>query len=142
LRDRDSGRVVRVYNSHLPLTEGARREAARVLLGQVAAGEPSDLVVVTADFNAPPSAVCRRRFTEAGLADSAALAGERPGRRTFHLYGIPLRSLDGILVGPGGKVDRHRCLDVKPGNVFPSDHFGLLADLVLAPNDGPRRGGS
>jgi endonuclease/exonuclease/phosphatase family metal-dependent hydrolase len=142
LRDRGSGRVVRLYNTHLPLTEGPRREAARVILGQIAAGEPSDVVVVTADFNALPSAVSRRLFTAAGLADSAALAGERPGRRTFHLYGVPLRSLDAILVGPGGKVDRHLLLGVKPGNVYPSDHFGLLADLSLAPDDGPPRRGA
>jgi len=132
LRDRDSNRVVRLYNSHLPLTEGDRRVAAQVLLGQIAAGEPSDLVVVTADFNAPPSALSHHRLIEAGLTDSAELAGEHPGRRTFHLYGIPLRCLDGILVGPGGQVERHLCLDVKPGNLYPSDHFGLLADLNLA----------
>jgi endonuclease/exonuclease/phosphatase family metal-dependent hydrolase len=141
LRDRRSGRIVRLYNTHLPLTEGARREAARVILGQIAAGEPSDVVVVTADFNAPPSAASRRLFAAAGLTDSAALAGEHPGRRTFHLYGVPLRSLDAILVGPGGKVGRHLLLDVKPGNLFPSDHFGLLADLSFVTGDGaPRRG--
>jgi endonuclease/exonuclease/phosphatase family metal-dependent hydrolase len=133
LRDRGSNRVVRLYNSHLPLTEGARRGAAGILLGQVAAGAPSDLVVVTADFNAPPSAVSRLLFTEAGLADSAVVAGERPGMKTFHLYGIPLRSLDGILVGLGGKVERHVPLDLKPGNLFPSDHFGVLADLSFSP---------
>ncbi len=135
LRDRDSGRVVRLYNSHFPLTEGPRREAARVLLGQVAAGDPSDAVVLTADFNAPPSVASRRLLTEAGLADSAALAGGRPGAKTFHLYGIPLRSLDGILVGRGVKVDRHLLLDVKLGNVLPSDHFGLLADLFWTSGD-------
>jgi endonuclease/exonuclease/phosphatase family metal-dependent hydrolase len=139
LYDRRSNRVLRLYNSHLPLTEGARRGAALVLLGQIAAGESSDFVVLTADFNAPPSAVSRRLFTEAGLDDSAILASERPGMRTFHLYGIPLRCLDGILVGPGAKVDRHLRLDVKPGDLFPSDHFGLLADLSLTPGDGPCR---
>jgi endonuclease/exonuclease/phosphatase family metal-dependent hydrolase len=137
LRDRGSNRVVRLYNSHLPLTEGARRRAARILLGQVAAGAPSDVVVVTADFNAPPSAVSRRLFAEAGLADSAVLAGERPGMKTFHLYGVPLRSLDGILVGSGGKVERHLALDIKPGNLFPSDHFGLLADLSFSSRGRP-----
>jgi endonuclease/exonuclease/phosphatase family metal-dependent hydrolase len=136
LRDRESGRVVRLYNSHLPLTERARRAAARVLLAQVAAGDPSDVVVLTADFNAPPSAASRRLFAEAGLADAAALAGGRPGLRTFHVGGIPLRCLDGILVGPGGKVDRHLVLDAKPGNRFPSDHFGLLADVALATGAG------
>jgi endonuclease/exonuclease/phosphatase family metal-dependent hydrolase len=138
LRDRDTGRVVRLYNSHLPLTEGPRREAARVILERMAAGDPSDAVVLTADFNASPSAPSRRRFAEAGLVDSAVLAGERPGRWTLHLYGIPLRCIDGILVGAGGKVERHALLDVKPGNVFPSDHFGLLADLSLTPGRGPQ----
>jgi endonuclease/exonuclease/phosphatase family metal-dependent hydrolase len=135
LRDCGTNRVVRLYNTHLPLTEGARRGAARILLRQMAAGNPSDLVVVTADFNAPPSEASRRLFTEAGLNDSAVLAGIRPGRRTFHLYGIPLRCLDGILVGSGGKVDRHLLLDVKPGNLFPSDHFGLLVDLSCGAKD-------
>jgi endonuclease/exonuclease/phosphatase family metal-dependent hydrolase len=129
LRDRESNRVLRLYNSHLPLTEGDRREAARVLLGQVAAGDPSDLVVLTADFNVSPAAASRRAFTEAGLADTG------PALRTLHLYGIPFRCIDGILVGTGVKVERHLRLDVKPGNVYPSDHFGLLADLSLAPQD-------
>jgi endonuclease/exonuclease/phosphatase family metal-dependent hydrolase len=137
LWDRASNRVLRLYNSHFPLTEGARQTAAGILLSQIAAGDPSDVVVLTADFNAPPPAPCRRLLAEASLADSAALAGQRPGLRTFHLYGIPLRSLDAILVGRGGKVNRHLRLDVKPGNLFPSDHFGLLADLSLAAGDGP-----
>jgi endonuclease/exonuclease/phosphatase family metal-dependent hydrolase len=136
LRDRTSDRVVRLYNSHLPLTEGGRRRAADILLGRIAAGEPSDVVVVTADFNAAPSALSRHRFAEAGLVESTLLAGERPGLKTLHFYGIPLSSIDGILVGPGGKVARHLRLDLKPGNVFPSDHFGLLTDLFLE-NDRP-----
>jgi endonuclease/exonuclease/phosphatase family metal-dependent hydrolase len=131
LFDQESGRVVCVYNSHFPLTEGPRREASRVILDQIAAGDSSDAVILTADFNAPPTELSRRRLTEAGLADSASLAGERPGKKTFHLYGIPLRSIDAILVGRGVRVDRHQVLDVKPGNVFPSDHFGLVADVSL-----------
>jgi endonuclease/exonuclease/phosphatase family metal-dependent hydrolase len=131
LLDQESGRVVCVYNSHFPLTEGPRREASRIILDQIAAGDSSDSVILTADFNAPPTELSRRRLTEAGLADSASLAGERPGKRTFHLYGIPLRSIDAILVGRGVRVDRHHVLDVKPGNVFPSDHFGLVADVSL-----------
>jgi endonuclease/exonuclease/phosphatase family metal-dependent hydrolase len=129
LLDRSDNRVIRLYNTHLPLTEDARREAVRILLAQIAAGDPSDAVVLTADFNALPTAISRHRLTEVGLADSAVLASERPGMRTWHLYGIPLRCLDGILVGSGVKVSRHLRLDGKPGNVFPSDHFGLLADL-------------
>ncbi len=131
LRDRVGGQVVRVYNCHFALTEGPRRQAARVLLEQIAAGEAADAVVVTGDFNAPPSALSRRLFGAAGLIDSGVLAGKRSGLRTFHLYGIPLLSLDGILVGTGTGVDCHLRLDARAGWHFPSDHFGLLADLSL-----------
>jgi endonuclease/exonuclease/phosphatase family metal-dependent hydrolase len=131
LRDR-SGGVFRVYNTHLHLTEGPRRSAARVILAHVAAGDPADAVVLTADFNAPPSAPSRQLFAAAGLADSAT----RVGAATFQLYGLPLRCLDGILVGPGWRVDNHLILDVKPNNKFPSDHFGVLADLTLPAGPG------
>jgi endonuclease/exonuclease/phosphatase family metal-dependent hydrolase len=131
LRDRDSGRVLRVYNTHLYLTERPRLSAARLILAHVAAGDPTDAVVLTADFNAPPAVPSRRLFAEAGLADSAELAGRPAGTPTFQLYGIPLRCLDAVLVGPGWGVRNHLLLDVKPGNIFPSDHFGVLADLAL-----------
>jgi endonuclease/exonuclease/phosphatase family metal-dependent hydrolase len=131
LRDRDSGRVLRVYNTHLYLTEKPRREAARLILAHVAAGDPDDAVVLTGDFNAPPAAPSRRLFARAGLSDSAERAGRPGGARTFQLYGIPLRSLDAVLVGPGWRARNHHILDVKPGNTFPSDHFGVLADLEL-----------
>jgi hypothetical protein len=58
-------------------------------------------------------------------------AGKPAGQPTFHLYGIGLRCIDGILVDSQWGVHDHRILDVKPNNTFPSDHFALLADLVL-----------
>jgi endonuclease/exonuclease/phosphatase family metal-dependent hydrolase len=131
LRDRAGGRTVRAYNAHLYLTEAPRLAAARLILAHVAAGERADAVLLTADFNAPPSAPSRRLFTEAGLADSAARAGKPAGVPTFQLYGIGLRCLDGILVDAHWVVRDHLVLRVKPGNTFPSDHFGLLADLAL-----------
>jgi endonuclease/exonuclease/phosphatase family metal-dependent hydrolase len=50
----------------------------------------------------------------------------------LQLYGIGLRCIDGILVNRQWRVHEHRVLRVKPHNTFPSDHFGLLADLALA----------
>jgi endonuclease/exonuclease/phosphatase family metal-dependent hydrolase len=131
LGDRVSGRTLRVYNTHLYLTEAPRRTAAELILAHVAAGDCGDAVVLAADFNAPPSAPSRRAFAEAGLADSAELAGKAAGGATVHLYGIGVRPIDGILVWPGWRVRDHRVLDVKPGNTFPSDHFAVLADLAL-----------
>ncbi len=131
LRDLQSGRLVRVYNTHLYLTEGARQTAARVILAQIAAGDPTDAVILTGDFNTTPGAPTWNLFTAAGLTDSAKLAGQRTGAPTYHFYGIPLRCIDGVLVRGPWQVRAHRVLDVKPENVFPSDHFGILTDLVL-----------
>jgi endonuclease/exonuclease/phosphatase family metal-dependent hydrolase len=130
LRDRTTGRTLRVYNLHSYLTEGARRRASRLVIDRIAAGDSADAVIVCGDFNAPPGAASRRAFAGAGLTDSAALAGKGTGAPTYQCWGIPCRRLDGILVSPGWRVGNHLVLDVKPNNTFPSDHFGVLADLV------------
>src|SRR5208282_4319363 len=98
----------------------------------LAAGDQTDAVLLTADFNASPSAPSRRLFTgtETGLEDSAERAGRPVGKPTFHMmYGIGLWCIDGILVDRHWRVPNHLILDVKPKNTFPSDHFALLADL-------------
>jgi endonuclease/exonuclease/phosphatase family metal-dependent hydrolase len=134
LRDRTTGQTIRVYNSHLYLTEDQNFTAVRIILDQIAAGAPGDAILFTADFNAVPSAPSRRMFVEGnGFSDSAALAGKRVDLPTFQLYGIGTHCLDGILVSPRWRVRDHRILDVKPNGVFPSDHFAVLADLALMP---------
>jgi endonuclease/exonuclease/phosphatase family metal-dependent hydrolase len=133
LRDRTTGRTVRVYNTHWPLTEGARQAAARVILDRMAAGDRDDAVVLAGDFNATPASPTWRLFAGSGLADSAALAGQDAGTPTYHFYGIRLRRLDAIFVSPSWRVQAHRVVDVKPGSTFPSDHFGVLADLSFSP---------
>lgn len=57
-------------------------------------------------------------FAEAGLRETAALAG-RGAEGTYQLYGLRLRCLDGILAGPGWRVQRYAVVNVKPGGVFP-----------------------
>ncbi len=132
LRDQASGRTVRVYNTHLHLTESPRQADAQRILAHVQAGDRADAILLTADFNAAPSAPSRRLFLEAGLADSAERAGQPAGQPTFHaMYGIGLWCIDGILVDSHWRVAEHLVLKVKPRNTFPSDHFALLADLAL-----------
>jgi endonuclease/exonuclease/phosphatase family metal-dependent hydrolase len=130
LRDRTTGRTLRIYNTHLYLTEPPRLKAADLILAHIAAGDPADAVVLTGDFNASPSVGSRQLFLDSGLADSAVRAGKPAGKATFQLYGIGLWGIDGILVDRHWHVEKHFVLKVKPNNVFPSDHFGLLADLV------------
>lgn len=132
LRDQVSGRTLRVYNTHLYLTETPRLEAARLILAHVARGDPKDAVLLTADFNAWPGTPSRRHFAEGGLTDAAERAGFPVGKATFHFgYGLGVWCIDGILVDRHWQVCQHLILKVKPNNTFPSDHFALLADLAL-----------
>lgn len=132
LRDRATGETLRVYNVHSYLTERSRLSAAQVLLDHLAQGDPRDAVIVTGDFNAPPSAPSRQLLAAAGLRESASWNGQSSTRPTYQWYGLRLRSLDGILVNTPWQVRHHHVLDMKPGNTFPSDHFGVLADLALS----------
>jgi endonuclease/exonuclease/phosphatase family metal-dependent hydrolase len=131
LRDNRLKRTIRVYNTHLYLTEAPRRTAVQIILDHIAVGDRADAVLLTADFNAGPDAPSRKKFAEAGLTDSAERAGQPVGKPTFELYGIGLWCIDGILVDKHWSVDRHLVVKVKPDGVYPSDHFGLLADVEL-----------
>jgi endonuclease/exonuclease/phosphatase family metal-dependent hydrolase len=140
LRDRVSGRTIRLYNTHLYLTESPRLTAAKLILAHIAAGDSADAVVLTADFNSTPDSPSRRLFSEAGLTDGAKRAGKPAGKPTFHYcYGIGLWCIDGILVDSHWRVHDHLILDMKPRNTYPSDHFGLLADLELLDRTSNRR---
>jgi endonuclease/exonuclease/phosphatase family metal-dependent hydrolase len=145
LRDRVSGRTLRVYNTHMYLSLGTspaqRVTAAKIILDHIAAGDPQDAILLTADFNASPSRPARRLFIDAGLANAAELMGKTADTPTIHVYGIGLSwvdgilvdaSIDGILVDQHWRVHDHLILNVKPHNIFPSDHFALLADLALS----------
>jgi endonuclease/exonuclease/phosphatase family metal-dependent hydrolase len=131
LRDQKTSRTLRIYNTHLYLTEAPRMTAVQVILPQIAAGDPADAVLLTADFNAAPNVASRRLFTEAKLMDSAELASSPVRQPTFQLYGIGMERLDAILIDSRWRVHNHLILKVKPGNTFPSDHFGVLADLAF-----------
>jgi endonuclease/exonuclease/phosphatase family metal-dependent hydrolase len=131
LRDRTSGRTFRIYNTHLYLTERARLTAVRSILARVGSGDPSDAILVAGDFNAAPDSMSRRFFTAAGLQSATELAGHPAGQPTYQFYGIRLGSLDGLYLSRGWRPQRYRVVDVKPGNTFPSDHFGVMADLRI-----------
>lgn len=131
LRDRPSGGTLRVYNAHSYLTEAARLRASRIILERIAARDAADEVLLAGDFNAPPDAPSRRLFAEAGLIPAARSAGGPADAPTYQFYGIRWRSLDEIHASRGWRVLGRRVVDAKPGNTFPSDHLGVLADLVL-----------
>jgi endonuclease/exonuclease/phosphatase family metal-dependent hydrolase len=130
LRDRQTGRAFRVYNTHLYLTEVSRQRAVLLILAQIAQSDSAEPILLAGDFNATEESPSRRLFARARLESTATLATQQP-QPTYQFYGIPLRNLDEILASPEWEVHAHEVLDVKPGNRYPSDHFGVMADLTL-----------
>jgi|GEM_PF-313431 len=129
LRDRRGGATLRIYNTHLQLTEGARQRAVRIILDRVESGDVADEVLIVGDFNAPPGAPSRSLFNAAGLVSAAELAGKPVGLPTYQFYGARVRSLDDVYLRRSRRRIGYQVVDAKPGNTFPSDHFGILADL-------------
>ena len=136
------GRFLRIYNTHLYLTERARLQAVRLILARIDLGDPADAVLVTGDFNA-----ASRRLptggssTTTGLVSTAELAGVPTGRPDLSVLRNP-PAQPGRNPGrsrAGASLDR-RVLDVKPENTFPSDHFGVMADLIPADVASDHRG--
>jgi endonuclease/exonuclease/phosphatase family metal-dependent hydrolase len=131
LQDGRSGRTFRVYNTHLYLTEPARSSAVREILARIQTGNPSDAVLVAGDFNATADAASRRLFVAAGLRSASEPTDGAMRQPTYQFYGIRTRSLDDFYISRGWRIRTYRILDVKPGNTFPSDHFGVMADVSL-----------
>jgi endonuclease/exonuclease/phosphatase family metal-dependent hydrolase len=131
LRDRDDGRMIRVYNAHSYLTQSAQLQASRIIMAGIKSGDSADEVVLTGDFNATPNAPSRTLLSQAALIPSAELAGARPDLPTYQFYGIRMRSLDELYASKGWISAGRWIADTKPRNTFPSDHFGVVADLLL-----------
>jgi endonuclease/exonuclease/phosphatase family metal-dependent hydrolase len=132
LHDRVSNQSLRVYNTHLYLTEAARLRAIRLILAQLEKSDPTEAIILTADFNDTPNSRSRRLLGADGLISSALLAGDSTSAPTYQFYGIRFRSLDEILVNHACHILKHHVIDAKPGNTYPSDHFGVLADVIVS----------
>lgn len=132
LRDQATNRTLRVYNTHQYLTAGAQCPASCIILDRLQSGDPADAVLLAGDFNATPDAPSRQLFAQANLRETAALVG-KGGEGTYQFLGLRLRCLDGILASPHWRLHHYAVVNVKPKGVFPSDHFGVLADLTVEP---------
>lgn len=156
LRCIETGEYFLHFNTHLDhLSRHARLEGSKLMLRRIAELRQSkDVpVLLTGDFNCPPGSAPYRIFMRAGFKD-AYLAGSNKGTAgpsTFHGFG-GLRGLAvrcGYIVRYGPKPRRidwillkdHRTRvrvrsyatlrDRSPSGIYPSDHYPVLAELVL-----------
>lgn len=137
-RHLQTGETFHCFNTHLDNgSEPARQNGARILADWVQR-LPRDLpLVLTGDFNAPAEAsVSWNILTGQGLADAWLVAKERVGPEiTFGGFKAPERTekdrIDWVLVRGGVMVERCETSLFQMNGRFPSDHYPVVAKLVL-----------
>jgi endonuclease/exonuclease/phosphatase family metal-dependent hydrolase len=135
-RLRDGGGTFEYLNTHFPYRDQDVRprmlSAAEILrwIGKL----PADArVILTGDFNCAPDTPVHAKLT-ASLHDAWTEAATRSGpARTFHNFtGTPDRRIDWIL-SRGFEVRTVSTLTTHDGARYPSDHFPVVAELVVTP---------
>lgn len=133
MRDRVSGEVFQVLNTHLdPFSERSRTRST-THLRRIVAGRSTEAVVM-GDFNADPASRTIRALVDGGvLRDTwtAALEQLSPQWRTYSGYRAPRRvqgergrgRIDGIFVTSGFDVARAAISTRMPHGRWPSDHL-------------------
>ena len=155
--DRVTGRLVRVYNTHLDLASAAlRREEMRILLehGVEAAKARGEAVFLMGDFNETlddddtpdaafrlrgPALAARAEGNAVALASLAlvdtyasALLPHAGPVRTCHGYkDEPTNRIDYIFASPNVRVLAHATLTDKPEGEFASDHYPVAATVEV-----------
>jgi endonuclease/exonuclease/phosphatase family metal-dependent hydrolase len=128
---------------HVPADEDVRLEQARLLVDWLAGAPESDARIVMGDFNAEPVEPAYRRMTEAGYASAHLVVNGREPAVTWPSgLQAPMIDTDGspgcldyIWVSGVVRVDSCRLVFDRPDpddqGLYPSDHFGLTAHLVV-----------
>ena len=138
LRQKGSGAEVVAVNTHLDAEPPQARErgAERVveLVQRVAGSTP---VVLTGDFNSGPDAAPHRVLVDGGFVDAwTAAARTGPDWGTFNRTDpkspAPGPRIDRVYTRPGLTVVASLVDTDRPGGVFPSDHFPVVARIRLS----------
>jgi endonuclease/exonuclease/phosphatase family metal-dependent hydrolase len=138
-RSKASGREVFVANTHWD-HKGiqAREEGAKVLMNQLSGLCGKRPVILTGDFNDVEDSPGLRQVTAClalplVYAQKLAKDPKRGATSTFNGFqeGSPDKIIDFIFVSPGIRVEHYRYLPIRKQGVFVSDHWPVVARLVL-----------
>ena len=136
LKDRETDKVFRLYNTHLDNeSELARRKGMELVVGRINADVSAGMTAfLTGDFNnelEPGNAI---DYVRKSMNDTAALsvAPHQGPKRTFHGYNPSACMLiDYIFVKGNVHVLSHATLDDMPEGKYPSDHFPVVTTVTL-----------
>jgi len=136
LLDRKTGREFVHFNTHLDHMSAAAREHGMALIlariPLIAQGRP---VILTGDMNATPGAPPIRLATSV-LHDAAAISrtphtGTLATFNAFKSNPAPTAQIDYIFVSDNVRVLTHATVNDSEEGLYPSDHFPVMADVVL-----------
>ncbi|HMN88539.1 MAG TPA: endonuclease/exonuclease/phosphatase family protein [Saprospiraceae bacterium] len=143
-RDRRSGQVFFLFNTHFDhVGKVAREQSAHLMMERIAAIAADAPVVLTGDFNcteteAPyrvvTNANAQRRLYDAMLVSKTPHHGPLSTWSGFNFPGVPGRRIDFIFVNDRVQVWKHAILSDSWSGRFPSDHLPVLSRVVIANN--------
>ena len=133
---RSDGQQFYHFNTHFDhIGEAARRQSAQLIVDSVTVRAGELPIVVTGDFNAQPDSEPYATVT-ASLVD-ARVASETPPHGPEHTFSTftattePTHRIDYVFVTPGIRVLRFATLAEHWEGRHASDHFPVVADVVL-----------
>jgi len=143
MKDRTSGRVFFMFNTHLDhVGETARVESAKLIKSRMEAICGTHPMILTGDFNSTPASQPYAIITSPALSGGAQLVDARTissrkhhgptGTFTgFKIDAAPDEPIDFIFVKKGMTVLFHGTLSDSFDGFLPSDHYPVIAEIVL-----------
>lgn len=123
-----------LYNTHFAHRDEddlARERSADLILARVQALPADRAVIVMGDFNTTPGSRAYATLTSVMHDAWTTTPTHRGPEATFHDFtGTPDRRIDWILLR-GMKASTVRTVTTHEGERYPSDHFPVVADVVL-----------
>lgn len=139
VREPSTGRELALINTHFHWGEEITAKSTDILCDLLAHVPESTPVVLTGDFNLRPSSPEHDRLTTVTLAGgrqladacSAASACDESSGTSHGFTGVPEKRIDWILVSSDLRVADARVVRDEEAGRYPSDHFPVVADVVL-----------
>jgi endonuclease/exonuclease/phosphatase family metal-dependent hydrolase len=141
-KDKKTGKVFFIFNTHFDhIGTEARRNSALLIkrtIDSVCSGRP---VIITGDFNSSIDSEPYSIITSTGgskyqfkNSENISLTKHEGPEGTFTGFDTgkdPTGPIDFIFVSRGIKVNSHKTISAKFNNHYPSDHFPVIAEIVL-----------
>ncbi len=138
LKDKRTGNLFYLFNTHFDNREKAREESARLLLEKVHQIAGSQMAIITGDFNSNPQSIpyqiLTNRTGEKAFWDTRLLAQNWYGPEwTFHSFGkIPVENreqIDYIFSNKNVTIKQYISISEQRGEIFPSDHLPIVVRI-------------